>query len=135
MYRHGWTKDFWTKEVCLGVRLGQRGVRAQLSGGLLPQLAGSYRAAEQALGLIDEAVPASEVGRWTEQAERLGRALGSGALAASHASSDEIALLFRPALCGTGTEPPASAVRRRAWGAGEIESLLESQGHNRRTLL
>src|SRR5258708_38359715 len=66
MYRHVWAKDCWSKEVYLGVRLGQRGVRAQLSGGLLPQLAGSYRAAEQALGLIDEAVPASEIARWTE---------------------------------------------------------------------
>ncbi len=135
MYRHVWAKDFWTKEVYLGVRLGQRGVRAQLSGGLLPQLAGSYRAAEQALGLIDEAVPASEIARWTEQAERLGRALGSGALAASHATSDEIAWLFRHALCGTVTEPQASAARRRTWGAGEIESLLEGQVHNGRTVL
>ena len=35
MYRHVWAKDFWTKEVYLGVRLGQRGMRAQLSGGRL----------------------------------------------------------------------------------------------------
>ena len=34
MYRHVWAKDFWTKEVYLGVRLGQRGMRAQLSGGV-----------------------------------------------------------------------------------------------------
>ena len=27
MYRHVWAKDFWTKEVYLGVRLGQRGMR------------------------------------------------------------------------------------------------------------
>jgi hypothetical protein len=68
MYRHVWAKDFWTKEVYLGVRLGQRGVRAQLSGGLLAQLTSTYRTAEQALGLIDEAVPAAEITRWTEQA-------------------------------------------------------------------
>ena len=36
MYRHVWAKDFWTKEVYLGVRLGQRGMRAQLSGGMSP---------------------------------------------------------------------------------------------------
>jgi len=135
MYRHVWAKDFWTKEVYLGVRLGQRGVRAQLSGGLLSQLANSYRAGEQVLGLTDEAVPAAEVTRWTEQAERLGRALGSGALAAAHASSDDIAWLFRHALVGTTSEPPPSAVRRRTWGAGEIESLLEGQVHNGRTIL
>ena len=33
MYAHVWAKDFWTKEVYLGVRLGPRGVGAQLSGG------------------------------------------------------------------------------------------------------
>ena len=37
MYRHVWAKDFWTKEVYLGVRLGQRGMRAQFSGGMFSQ--------------------------------------------------------------------------------------------------
>ena len=135
MYRHVWAKDFWTKEVYLGVRLGQRGVRAQLSGGLLAQLTSSYRAAEQALGVVDEAVPAAEITRWTDQAERLGRALSASALSARHASSDEVAWLFRHALAGTVTEPPPSAARRRTWGAGEIESLLEGQVDNGRTVL
>src|SRR5258708_2887260 len=135
MYRQVWAKDFWTKEVYLGVRLGQRGVRAQLSGGLLAQMTSSYRAAEQAFGLIDEAVPAAEITRWTEQSDRLGRALGAGALAAAHASSDEIAWLFRHALAGTVAEPHPSAARRRTWGTGEIESLLEGQVHNGRTVL
>ena len=91
MYRHVWAKDFWTKEVYLGVRLGQRGVRAQLSGGVLASLISAYRAGEQALGLEDEAVPAGEIARWTEQAERLGRALSASTLAARHATSDDIA--------------------------------------------
>ena len=34
IYQHVWAKDFWSKEIYLGVRLGQRSVRAQLSGGL-----------------------------------------------------------------------------------------------------
>jgi AAA domain-containing protein len=135
MYRHVWAKDFWTKEVYLGVRLGQRSMRAQLSGGLLAQLASVHRSGEQLLGLGDEAVPAAEITRWTEQAERLGRALGSSALAATHASSDEIAWLFRHVLAGTTAEQPPSAARRRTWGAGEIESLLEGQVHNGRTIL
>jgi hypothetical protein len=137
MYRHVWAKDFWSKEVYLGVRLGQRGVRAQLSGGggLLAQLTNSYHAAEQALGLADEAVPAAELAKWTDQAERLGRALGSGALAAAHASCDEVAWLFRHTLTGMGGHPPPSASRRRTWGPGEIESLLEGQIDNGRTVL
>jgi len=135
MYRHVWAKDFWSKEVYLGVRLGQRGVRAQLSGGLLGQFATWNRSAEQALGLIDEAVSTAEIARWTEQAERLGRALSASALAAAHASSDEVAWLFRHALAGTVTESPPSAARRRTWGAGEIESLLEGQVDNGRTVL
>ncbi|HEV2375673.1 MAG TPA: ATP-binding protein [Streptosporangiaceae bacterium] len=135
MYQHVWAKDFWSKEVYLGVRLGQRGMRAQLSGGVLSQFINAYRTSEQTLGLGDEAVPDAEITRWTEQAERLGRALSASALSARHATSDEIAWLFQHALVGTAGEPPPSAVRRRTWGAGEIEALLEGQVHNGRTLL
>src|SRR5215831_10950189 len=137
MYRQVWAKDFWAKEVYLGVRLGQRGVRAQLSGGggMLAHLTNSYRAAEQVLGMADEAVPAAEIVRWTEQAERIGRALGSSALAAAHATCDEVAWLFRHALTGMSGQPPPSASRRRKWGPGEIESLLEGQIDNGRTVL
>jgi RecA/RadA recombinase len=135
MYRHVWAKDFWTKEVYIGVRLGQRGMRAQLSGGVLASFISAYRAGEQALGLEDESVPAGEIARWTEQAERLGRALGSSALAARHATSEDIAWLFRHTLTGTVPDPPPSATPRRRWGAGEIEALLEGQVHNGRTML
>src|SRR5690348_1259765 len=135
MYRHVWAKDFWSKEVYLGVRLGQRGMRAQLSGGMFSQFINAYRASEQALGLNDEAVSAAEIAKWTDQAERLGRALSGSALRARHATSEEIAWLFRHALSGTAGDPPGSAVRRRTWGAGEIEALLEGQVHNGRTLL
>ncbi len=135
MYRHVWSKDFWSKEVYLGVRLGQRGMRAQLSGGVFAQFINAYRASEQALGLGDEAVPAAEINRWTEHAERLGRTLAGSALAARHATSTEIAWLFRHALAGTAGEAPPSAVRRRKWGQGEIEALLEGQVHNGRTML
>jgi hypothetical protein len=102
---------------------------------MFAQFASSYRAGEQLLGLSDEAVPAAEVTRWTEQAERLGRALGSSALAATHASSDDVGWLFRHTLTGTAAEPPPSAARRRTWGSGEIETLLEGQVHNGRTML
>ncbi len=135
MYRHVWAKDFWTKEVYVGVRLGQRGMRAQLSGGVFSQFINAYRASEQAMGLQDEAVSAGEIAKWTEQAERLGRALGSSVLAARHASSDELSWLFRHALAGSLGDPPGSAVKRRKWGAGEIEALVEGQVHNARTLL
>ncbi|MGD0925466.1 MAG: ATP-binding protein [Streptosporangiaceae bacterium] len=135
MYRHVWAKDFWAKEVYLGVRLGQRGMRAQLGGGVLSGFLSAYRSGEQAIGLDDEAIGAAEIARWTEHAERLGRALGASALAARHASSDEIAWLVRHTLMGTAGDPRPSAVRRRRWGAGEIESLYEGQVHNGRTLL
>ncbi len=135
MYRHVWAKDFWAKEVYIGVRLGQRGMRAQLSGGVLASFIGAYKAGEQVLGLDDEAVPASEITRWREQSERLGRALSASALAARHASSDDIAWLFRHTLTGTLADPLPSAAARRTWGAGEIETLLEGQVHNGRTML
>ena len=135
MYRHVWAKDFWAKEVYLGVRLGQRGMRAQLGGGVFAQFLSTYRAGEQAMGLDDEAIGGAEISRWTDHAERLGRALGASALAARHATSDEIAWLVRHTLMGSAGDPRPSAVRRRRWGAGEIESLYEGQVHNGRTLL
>jgi AAA-like domain len=135
MYRHVWAKDFWSKEIYLGVRLGQRGMRAQLSGGVFSQFINLYKSGEQAMGLDDEAVSSAEIARWTDQAERLGRALGSSALAARHATADDIAWLFRHTLMGTLGDPRPSAAKRHKWGAGEIESLLEGQVHNGRTLL
>jgi hypothetical protein len=100
MYQHVWAKDFWTKEVYLGVRLGQRGVRAQLSGGVFSQFIGGYKASEEALGLSDEAVPSGEVARWTEQAQRPGRE-------PRHLRRDRLAV-----------PPRAGRVRRRAAAFG-----------------
>jgi RecA/RadA recombinase len=134
-YQHVWAKDFWSKEIYLGVRLGQRGMRAQLSGGMLSQLMGAYGRGERGLGLVDEAVGAAEIGKWTESAERLGRALNASALAARHASSGEIAWLIRHTLMATTGEPTPSATKRRRWGAGEIDALFEGQVHNGRTVL
>ncbi len=135
MYRQVWAKDFWTKEVYLGVRLGQRGVRAQLTGGVFAQFGRAYKASEQLLGLEDEAVPRGEIAKWTEQADRVGRALAASSLAARHASSDEVAWLFRHAVTGSLGDPPPSAARRRRWGIGEIEAIVEGEIHNGRTVL
>lgn len=133
MYRHVWAKDFWSKEVYLGVRLGPRG--RQLGAGVLSQLFGFYQRSEKALGLDDDHVPDSEITKWTEQAERLGRALASSALYARHATSTEIAWLFQHAATASLGDPPPSASTKRRWGAGEIESLVEGQIHNGRSLL
>src|SRR5271155_2544980 len=134
-YQHVWAKDFWGKEIYLGVRLGQRGVRAQLAGGVLAQFANAYRTGEQALGIEDSAIAVSEIVRWTEAAERVGRTLGASSLAARHASSDDVAWLFRHALTAGLGDPPATAVRKRKWGFGEIESLVEGEIRNGRSLL
>ncbi|MFC6082297.1 ATP-binding protein [Sphaerisporangium aureirubrum] len=133
MYRHVWAKDFWSKEVYLGVRLGNRG--AQLGTGVLAQLIGFYQRSEKTLGLEDDHVPDSEIDKWTEQAERLGRALAASALYARHASSGDVAWLFRHAAAGSLGDPPGSASPTRRWGKGEIESLVEGQIHNGRSFL
>jgi hypothetical protein len=135
MYRQVWAKDFWTKEVYLGVRLGQRGVRAQLAGGVLAQFVSAYRSGEQMLGLEDDAVPSGEIAKWTEHAERVGRTLAASSLAARHAGADEVGWLFRHAMLGAVGDAPPSAARRRRWGQGEIESLVEGEIHNGRTVL
>ncbi|MGJ6961168.1 ATP-binding protein [Streptosporangium sp. G11] len=133
MYRHVWAKDFWTKEVYLGVRLGTRG--RQLGTGVLSQLFGFYQRSEKALGIEDDHVPKAEIAKWSEQAERLGRALSASALYARHATSVELAWLFQHAATGSLGDPPASASPKRRWGQGEIESLVEGQIHNGRALL
>ncbi|MER7542510.1 ATP-binding protein [Actinomadura sp.] len=134
-YAHVWAKDFWTKEVYLGVRLGPRGMGAHLSGGVLSQLLGFYKRSENVLGVHDDAIDKKEIARWTEQAERVGRALGGSALYARHASSTEVAWLFQHAVSGSLADPPPSAVPRRTWGKGEIESLVEGAIHNGRSYL
>ncbi|WP_113699662.1 ATP-binding protein [Nonomuraea lactucae] len=133
MYRHVWTKDFWCKEVYLGVRLGPRG--RQIGSGVLSQLFGFYQRTEKVLGMEDDHVPEGEIGRWTEHAERLGRALASSALYARHATSVEVAWLFQHAAAGALGDPPPSASPKRRWGKGEIESLVEGEIHNGRSLL
>ncbi|GGP11936.1 ATP-binding protein [Nonomuraea glycinis] len=133
MYRHVWAKDFWSKEVYLGVRIGPRG--KQLGSGVLAQLFGFYQRTEKALGLDDDHVPDGEIRRWTEQAERLGRALASSALYARHATSVEVAWLFQHAAAGALADAPPSASPKRRWGRGEIESLVEGEIHNGRSLL
>ena len=135
IYQHVWAQDFWSKEIYLGVRLGQRSMRAQFTDGLFGHFLNTYRAAERGLGIDDDAVPPGEVGKWTEQAERLGRALTASALAARHATSREVAWLLRHTLSGSLGDPPPSGTRRKTWGAGEIEQLYEGQIHNGRTML
>jgi RecA/RadA recombinase len=134
-YQHVWAKDFWTKEIYIGVRLGQRGMRAQLSGGVLSSLMTGYKLTEKGFGISDEAVSPHEITKWTEQAERLGRALAASSLAARHSTAREIAWLIQHTLAGTVGDPPPSAARRRTWGMGEIEQLFEGQVHNGRTML
>ncbi|MBB6120253.1 ATP-binding protein [Nocardiopsis algeriensis] len=132
-YRHVWAKDFWSKEVYLGVRLGLRSSGVGL--GLFSQLFGAYQRTEQALGINDDAVDDKEIARWTDQSERLGRALAASSLHARHATSDEIAWLLRHAVTGSSEEPRTSAAGRRTWGRGEIEALVDGTIHNGRSLL
>ncbi|WP_433698422.1 ATP-binding protein [Nocardiopsis sp. CA-288880] len=133
MYRHVWAKDFWTKEVYLGVRLGLRGSGTGL--GLFSQVFGAYQRTEEVLGINDDAVDDKEIARWTDQSERLGRALAASSLHARHATSDEIAWLVRHSVSGSAEEVRPSAAGRRTWGRGEIEALVDGVVHNGRSML
>ncbi|WP_017614902.1 ATP-binding protein [Nocardiopsis salina] len=133
MYRHVWAKDFWTKEVYLGVRLGPRNSGPGL--GFFSQIMSGYQRTEQMLGLTDDAVDDRELARWTDQAERLGRALSASSLHARHATSEEIAWLVRHAVTGSAEEPRTSATPKRTWGRGEIEALVDGTLVNGRSSL
>ncbi|MFY7069056.1 ATP-binding protein [Nocardiopsis changdeensis] len=130
-YRHVWAADFWSKEVYLGVRLGQR--TSGRAGDVLGHFQALYTSLEHALGMEDPRVDAEEVDRWHDQAQRLGRALAAGALSARHATADEVAWLLQHTVSGADHQP--SAAGRRPWGRGEIEQLAEGTVHNGRTLL
>ncbi|WP_150255304.1 ATP-binding protein [Nocardiopsis deserti] len=134
MYRHVWAKDFWTKEVYLGVRLGSRGARSA-GGDVLGYFKDLYLRAEQAMGLEDHEVDAEEIDRWTDQAERLGRALSASALYARHATADELAWLMEHTTKGVDETWQPSATERSAWGRGEIERLAEGIIVNGRSML
>ncbi len=129
MYQHVWAKDFWSKEIYLGVRLGQRSMRAQLGDGVLGAASSSiYRAAEKALGLEDDArAPAARSASGpTRRSGSAGRSPPPRSVA-RHATSREVAWLFRHTLTGSLGDPPPSATRRRTWGAGEIEPLVRGR--------
>ena len=67
------------------------------------------RAASGGWGSKTRRSAAAEIAKWTDQSERIGRALSASALAARHATSDELAWLLRHAMMGSLGEPPASA--------------------------
>ena len=84
-----------------------------------------------ARGPEEDALPPGEIGKWTEQAERLGRALTASALAARHATSREVAWLFRHALMGSLGDPPPSADPAQAVGHGRDRAAVRGRGAQR----
>src|SRR5258705_12696675 len=101
----------------------------------MSQFRGVCARGEKELGVNDEAVGTTEIAKWTDNAERLGRALNASALAARHASAGEIAWLIQHTLMQTAGETLPSATKRRRWGSGAVDTLFEGQIHNGRSLL
>ena len=136
MYRHVWAKDFWTKEVYLGVRLGQRGVRAQLSGGLFAQLTSSYRTSRAGARAGRRGRPAAEI----SPLDRSGRAAGPGARlqrARRRARQQRRDRLAVPARAGRHGRRPAAVGGPAAHAGARARSSRCSRGRcdNGRTVL
>ena len=128
-YAHVWAQDFWTKEVYLGVRLGPRGMGAQLSGGVLKQPSVKAQRASSASGRRDRREgdrPLDGPGR------RIGRALGGSALCPAPPPRRWRGYSLRGV--GVAGRPPPSTVPRRT-GARARSSRWSRARSNGRSYL
>src|SRR5581483_676894 len=121
MRGHVQRRAFDTKEVYLGIRLGDR-----KTGGA----GGWRRRLEAAAGVADPTPTSAEIDRWRRTGELAGRVLEAG-FAPRLASTAELAWLIRRSFWrGIGEPPPLAAAARRAGAA--VEVLAEGVVHNGR---
>ncbi|WP_052665352.1 VirB4 family type IV secretion system protein [Nitriliruptor alkaliphilus] len=120
------SRDDLQKAVYVGVRLGER--RPPLLGRRLGAMFGRL---ERAAGVDDHMVPEAELARWRRSAQKIGRPLTDGALAASPARASEIALLVAHAV--RRGHPRGSLPPSQRWGAGQLVPLIDGELHRART--
>ena len=111
---------FWTREAYLGVVLGPR----RRSG-----VDGVRRRVEHAAGLADGEVAESELARWRDKAEGIGRVLQAGGLRARPATSNELCWLIRRSFCRGDIDEPATTASGPA-SLGAVEALAEGTIRN-----
>lgn len=112
--------EFSQRRVFLGVALGRR---SRPGGRLLDRLHG-------AAGMDDPSVSAREIARWKAKADAVERTLGSSALRARGARTEELRWLVQRAFWRGLVGPPAVASHGSPWGRGELAMLAESTIRN-----
>ncbi|HEY3502812.1 MAG TPA: ATP-binding protein [Actinocatenispora sp.] len=119
-------QQFLQKEVFLGVRLGVR--RDEATGALRSAFQTLRRwvtAATDAVLEEDEQIDLREIKKWRGAAAPVVRLMERSTFAATPATPDEIAWLFRHQMHPVMPLPPDPGKPNRPWGRGEVQHLIE----------
>lgn len=134
MARHVDDQCFDTKEVYLGICLGQRGGKGSVTDLLDPvKFISSF--VERTVGLNEWVIPDAELDAWRKQARDVHRSLANSHLRAVPATSEEVAWMIARPLWPDMLEPKITFSDAEVWGPGEVRSLAEGVvTHHRRYL-
>ena len=115
---------FDTKEVYLGVCLGMRGGKGNVSD-LLDPVKFFTSLAERAIGVEEHVIPDAEINEWRTKARDVHRALSNSHLKALPATSQQVAWVVARPLWPEMVQPDPSYSGVETWGPGEVRSLVE----------
>ena len=130
------TRGYLTKEVYLGVRLGDRNTitRSTFTDFFEVFKKGAAKV-ENALDLDNFRLTAKEAEAWKVKAREVHRSLGQSHIAAVPATRDEVAWLIQRPMYPFVEGPEAPALADQDWGPNEIAALGEGYIDNHRRYL
>lgn len=133
MREHLDNSEYLTKEVYLGICLGQRRGSIKSQGlDLLGPVKKLISATESALDMEDFAVSENELDHFRSRAKEIQRSLGQSQIQAVPAHPNTVAWLVMNPLYPDMVTPPPTAVDRQIWGPGEVSALAEGFIENNR---
>lgn len=125
---------FETKEVYLGICLGMRGGKGNVSD-LLDPVKFVSSLVEKATGFEEYAVGDEELAEWKTKARDVHRALGQSYLRAVPATAEEIGWVIAHSLWPEMYQPQVTFSDSEVWGPGEVRQLaIGDVTHHRRMI-